>query len=1061
MRGQPVFRHTVKSLNTAQCTLVLLLSLQILAGQDLYGAELPNEEYPNLEYTYDVIQDHVERQLNDTFIAATFSGGGMRAAALAYGALTALRDTTIASSNRPLIDEVDYVSSVSGGSVTAAYWAINGSTPQFDEFGQLFLNNSVQRNFLGKLFEPPTLLKWVLTESSRTDELTEFFSGKVFNEVTYRELLQRTVDQDDRPYLVVNATDMNTRTLFPFIQLQFNLICNDLKNMEVATAVAASAAYPVIFPAIVLENRRAGRETCDQQNPDTAVEGSVTAHNNVLDDWTNKVVEETRQVADAEDLVSRLTVDKSNWSKEVELSGVKLQVATQAMHSAVDDSNALATRLRTERGRLHALGERYKYALESAHNARTTYDHTTGKDEIAIGKIERDIEVMKARRVELTTRLNDIQTERHDEDQDWLQKATERVRRLPEDIWNLGEDIYNSLLEKWDDVRSSDAGDDFVSVSPHLDRSDSNVRVDGRQDDDAGQLVAEKPDKAAPDLSELIGKAAEWAAMQQDLIPAIGRMGPHEPFAAVEESDVDSAPADLRNEIREIRGHVESTRREVNRSIEGIDDVLLTGELDSGDEENLAVIRSVLEELATYSNWQGDRVGSLEGDIASAEKAVTELTKVESGFPGDATDLERLRGEVAEARYHAGVASSIQYVGTYWADSIRRVRMHGVLEQEAVALNAELDDIDDQLKTNEELLERTRREAMERSDRLRSILNRADEFLRLTRADWLRVQGDHRRLEAEGSEQREKVERTQRGTVAAWQKLDLNVSNLGQVEKDLGDSEVKQEKAEKRKKVAEKAKASVGALHREYMGAVGKYRAQVSHYDNNRAKYVHVLDGGSADNIGFTPLLELLDSFFETKAVEGDKDISGWQARTRYVVAIVVDARAAWKETYSESPTAPGPIDSFMTTISTAIDGKSYLMTRELMEVTQNLKNEDVIDDRYVINVDFDTIEKDFGKDGSLSGCRYAYRRIPTAWNLSGNVIDALVRMGRALVLNSDEYRRFGTGLETRLQEEGMRVNMPAGVESIVDVCNEFEDALVEEFKEKPKTQDALHREGK
>ena len=69
----------------------------------------------------------------------------------------------------------------------------------------------------------------------------EFFSDKVFNEVTYRELLQRTVNKDDRPYLVINATDMNTRTLFPFIQLQFNLICNDLKNMEIARAVAASA----------------------------------------------------------------------------------------------------------------------------------------------------------------------------------------------------------------------------------------------------------------------------------------------------------------------------------------------------------------------------------------------------------------------------------------------------------------------------------------------------------------------------------------------------------------------------------------------------------------------------------------------------------------------------------------------------------------------------------------------------------------------------------------------------------------------------------------------------
>ena len=132
----------------------------------------------------------------------------------------------------------------------------------------------------------------------------------------------------------------------------------------------------MIFPAIVLENRRASREACDQQSPHAAVEASVTAHSNVLHDWTNKLKEETGKVAAAEKHVDRLTEDKSRWSKEVELSEVKLQVATQAMHSAVDESDALATRLRTKRGRLHALGERYKYALENAYNARTVYDHT-------------------------------------------------------------------------------------------------------------------------------------------------------------------------------------------------------------------------------------------------------------------------------------------------------------------------------------------------------------------------------------------------------------------------------------------------------------------------------------------------------------------------------------------------------------------------------------------------------------------------------------------------------------------------------------------------------------
>ena len=58
----------------------------------------------------------------DIGMVLSFSGGGTRAAALAYGVLQGLRDTTIAvdGKSRRVLDEVDYVSSVSGGSFTAA-----------------------------------------------------------------------------------------------------------------------------------------------------------------------------------------------------------------------------------------------------------------------------------------------------------------------------------------------------------------------------------------------------------------------------------------------------------------------------------------------------------------------------------------------------------------------------------------------------------------------------------------------------------------------------------------------------------------------------------------------------------------------------------------------------------------------------------------------------------------------------------------------------------------------------------------------------------------------------
>jgi NTE family protein len=64
----------------------------------------------------------------------SFSGGGTRAAALAYGVLQHLARTPIAG-GRSLLDEVDVISSVSGGSFTAAFFALNGpaAPPRFEE----------------------------------------------------------------------------------------------------------------------------------------------------------------------------------------------------------------------------------------------------------------------------------------------------------------------------------------------------------------------------------------------------------------------------------------------------------------------------------------------------------------------------------------------------------------------------------------------------------------------------------------------------------------------------------------------------------------------------------------------------------------------------------------------------------------------------------------------------------------------------------------------------------------------------------------------------------------
>ncbi|HEY2610779.1 MAG TPA: hypothetical protein VGI94_08235, partial [Reyranella sp.] len=65
-------------------------------------------------------------ELPDTLVIVTMSGGGTRATALAMSVLRAMDKIKLAS-GASLADEIDIVSSVSGGSVTAGYFALYGT----------------------------------------------------------------------------------------------------------------------------------------------------------------------------------------------------------------------------------------------------------------------------------------------------------------------------------------------------------------------------------------------------------------------------------------------------------------------------------------------------------------------------------------------------------------------------------------------------------------------------------------------------------------------------------------------------------------------------------------------------------------------------------------------------------------------------------------------------------------------------------------------------------------------------------------------------------------------
>jgi NTE family protein len=195
------------------------------------------------------------------FVIVTFSGGGTRAAALAYGVLEALRDTTIAWQGKKasLLDEVDVISSISGGSFPAAYYALYGRRI-FDEFPDKFLYRPIQSELVQLLFSPANLWRLAGPGYGRSDLAADFYDREVFGGGRYADLIAR----HRRPFVILNATDMTSGTRFPFIQDQFDLLCSDLAGVALARAAAASSAFPGGLTPLTFQNY-AG--TCGYQQP--------------------------------------------------------------------------------------------------------------------------------------------------------------------------------------------------------------------------------------------------------------------------------------------------------------------------------------------------------------------------------------------------------------------------------------------------------------------------------------------------------------------------------------------------------------------------------------------------------------------------------------------------------------------------------------------------------------------------------------------------------------------------------------------------------------------------
>ena len=123
-------------------------------------------------------KEEAQHRGGEVLLVLAFSGGGTRAAALSYGVLEELRDTlvVVGGERKRLLDEVDIISSVSGGSFTSTYYGLYGDRI-FEDFEKRFLKRNVQKQLLLQLLRPMNWFRMMRQQSATPIAMGELFNN--------------------------------------------------------------------------------------------------------------------------------------------------------------------------------------------------------------------------------------------------------------------------------------------------------------------------------------------------------------------------------------------------------------------------------------------------------------------------------------------------------------------------------------------------------------------------------------------------------------------------------------------------------------------------------------------------------------------------------------------------------------------------------------------------------------------------------------------------------------------------------------------------------------------
>lgn len=174
-------------------------------------------------------------------IGLAMSGGGFRAAAFHLGVMRELK-------NNGLLDKIDLLSCVSGGSIAGAAVALNwGSANKLELLDTYLRTRSIAvSSFISGALNP---------FESRIEKLADAYDGDLFHHKKLSAL-------SNGPRIYLNSTNLATGNLFFFVAGgggkceigEHELGVIEAPDFPICQAVAASSAFPPVFPPLRLNS---------------------------------------------------------------------------------------------------------------------------------------------------------------------------------------------------------------------------------------------------------------------------------------------------------------------------------------------------------------------------------------------------------------------------------------------------------------------------------------------------------------------------------------------------------------------------------------------------------------------------------------------------------------------------------------------------------------------------------------------------------------------------------------------------------------------------------------